>query len=37
MSPKAKIKDSPVFSEEDKQKLITFRADEDNPLIVVLK
>jgi hypothetical protein len=34
---KAKIKDSPAFSEEDKQKLITFRADEDNPLIVVLK
>jgi hypothetical protein len=34
---KAKIKDSPVFSEEDKQKLISFRADEDNPLIVVLK
>jgi hypothetical protein len=34
---KAKIKNSPVFSEEDKQKLIAFKADEDNPLIIVLK
>jgi hypothetical protein len=34
---KNKIKNSPVFSEADRQKLIEYNPKEDNPLILVLK
>jgi hypothetical protein len=34
---KNKIKNSPVFSEADKKKLIEYNPKEDNPLILVLK